>query len=190
MADLEQVSAEKPYITPESSSLEAELPSNLQNIAHHGFFGTLRHYETILDRKFGVEAHGPARILPEERNPVYNKWSNQAVMALMWASGTMNLSCFATGFLGWELGLDLSQTIGITFCASLVGAAVTVSTHVFPLGNAKCCFLVTDMSRVGVQQWDQELASGKFQSAATPLVGGHQKSLRSSMLLSRLDGHL
>jgi purine-cytosine permease-like protein len=28
-------------------------------------------------------------------------------MASLWASGTMNLSCFATGFLGWEMGLDL-----------------------------------------------------------------------------------
>jgi hypothetical protein len=28
-------------------------------------------------------------------------------MASLWASGTMNLSCFATGFIGWEMGLDL-----------------------------------------------------------------------------------
>lgn len=39
----------------------------------------------------------------------------------------MNLSCFATGFLGWELGLDLSRTITITIFSTLLGSAVTVS---------------------------------------------------------------
>lgn len=45
----------------------------------------------------------------------------------MWMSATMNLSCFATGFLGWELGLDLSRTITITIFSTLLGSAVTVS---------------------------------------------------------------
>ena len=46
----------------------------------------------------------------------------------------MNLSCFATGFLGWELGLDLSRTITITIFSTLLGSAVTVSkTH--PIGR-------------------------------------------------------
>jgi hypothetical protein len=105
---------------------EPELPPSLQAVAHKGFLGTLRHYEHLLDQKIGVEAHGPARILPEQRDPAYGKWSNQIVMALMWASGTMNLSCFTTGFLGWELGLSLSQTIWITIVASFLGSAVTV----------------------------------------------------------------
>ena len=114
----------KPYV----SGLEEdpELPPQLQKIAHKGFFGTLRHYEALLDKKLGVEAHGPARILPEDRDPAYGKWSKQIVMALMWASGTMNLSCFTTGFLGYELGLSLPQTIWITIVASFVGSAVTV----------------------------------------------------------------
>lgn len=91
----------------------------------NGFLATLRHYEDLLDKKMGVESQGPARMLPEDRDPAYSKWSNQIVMALMWASGTMNLSCFATGFLGWELGLDLSETIWITIVASFVGSMVT-----------------------------------------------------------------
>jgi hypothetical protein len=122
-SDLEEKGGIKPYVED-----DPELPPQLQAIAHKGFLGTLRHYEAVMDRKLGVEAHGPARILPEERDPAYGKWNQQIVMALMWASGTMNLSCFTTGFLGWELGLDLSQTIWITIVASFVGAAVTVRT--------------------------------------------------------------
>jgi hypothetical protein len=116
----------KPYVYNDDLSDEPELPPNLQAVAHKGFLGTLRHYEDLLDKKIGVEAHGPARILPEQRDPKNGKWSNQIVMALMWASGTMNLSCFTTGFLGWELGLSLSQTIWITIVASFIGSAVTV----------------------------------------------------------------
>jgi hypothetical protein len=116
------------YIKPDAefTSDEPELPPNLARIAHRGFFGTLRHFEAVLDNKLGVEAYGPARILPEERDPKYGKWSHQVVMCLMWASGTMNLSCFATGFLGWEFGLDLSTTIYITILASFAGSAITV----------------------------------------------------------------
>jgi hypothetical protein len=110
-----------------------ELPPQLQRIADKGFLGTLRHYEHLLDQKLGVEAHGPARILPEDRDPAYGRWNKQIVMALMWASGTMNLSCFTTGFLGSELGLDLSQTIWITIVASFVGSAVTVRESFMPL---------------------------------------------------------
>nr|POE87585.1 purine-cytosine permease fcyb [Quercus suber] len=46
-------------------------------------------------------------------------------MALVWASGTMNLSCFATGFLGWEFGLDLTSSICICIFASLLGGAAS-----------------------------------------------------------------
>lgn len=48
-------------------------------------------------------------------------------MALMWASGTMNLSCFATGFLGWEFGLDLKQNILTVIFGTLLGSMVTVN---------------------------------------------------------------
>lgn len=87
-----------------------------------GVLARLRHYEAILDHKLGVEKNGPARILPEDRTS-----PNQAIMALMWASGTMNLSCFATGFLGWEFGLDLKQSILTVIFGTLLGSMVTVS---------------------------------------------------------------
>ena len=88
-----------------------------------GVLARLRHYEALLDNKLGVEKNGPARILPEDRNA-----PNQAVMALMWASATMNLSCFATGFLGWEFGLDLKQSILTVIFGTLLGSMVTVRT--------------------------------------------------------------
>jgi len=108
----------------DSSKDERQSPSATVE-EYSGILGKLRYYENALDRKFGIESHGPARILPEARDPSYNKWSNQAVMALMWASGTMNLSCFATGFLGWEFGLDLRQSILVVIFGSLLGSAVT-----------------------------------------------------------------
>ena len=86
-----------------------------------GILARLRHYEALLDDKLGVEKNGPARILPEDRKP-----PNQAVMALMWASATMNLSCFATGFLGWEFGLNLKQSILTVIFGTLLGSMVTV----------------------------------------------------------------
>ena len=88
-----------------------------------GILARLRHYEALLDDKLGVEKNGPARILPEDRTS-----PNQAIMALMWASGTMNLSCFATGFLGWEFGLDLKQSILTVIFGTLLGSMVTVRT--------------------------------------------------------------
>ena len=89
-----------------------------------GILGRLRYYESLLDRKLGVEAQGPERVLPENRNP-----PNQLLMALVWASGTMNLSCFATGFLGFDFGLSLKQSILITIFATLLGGMVTVSDY-------------------------------------------------------------
>lgn len=143
MSDIEEKAGAKEntatFIYDSSSD---ELPPYVSASSSHGFFASLRnmltamrHFEAVMDRKFGVEAHGPARILPEERDPAYNKWSNQAIMALMWASGTMNLSCFTSGILGWELGLDLTQTILIIIFGSLLGSAVTVciSTNSMPV---------------------------------------------------------
>ena len=101
-----------------------------------GVLARLRRYEAVLDDKLGVEKNGPARILPEDRKP-----PNQAVMALMWASGTMNLSCFATGFLGWEFGLDLKQSILTVIFGTLLGSMVTVSS----LGSYFTLTIVTDV---------------------------------------------
>ncbi len=78
----------------------------------------------------------------------------------MWASGTMNLSCFTTGFLGWELGLSLSQAIWITIVASFLGSSITVcgTPFIFPLMASS--FLIVE-NRAGVRQWVLQLASDK-----------------------------
>ncbi len=148
--------AEDKGLRPDKSDLSdaPELPPDLQTVAHKGFLGTLRHYEDLLDKKIGVEAHGPARILPDGRDPAFSKWSQQIVMALMWASGTMNLSCFTTGFLGQELGLSLPQTIWITIVASFVGSAVTVRSLLSSLviSTSKDLPLLLSI-RAGVQPW-------------------------------------
>ena len=86
-----------------------------------GFFAKLRYYEDLLDRKLGIESHSLDRVHPENRNS-----PSPLVMAFMWASATMNISCFSTGFLGREFGLSLGETIPIVIFATLLGAMVTV----------------------------------------------------------------
>jgi|SRR3569833_295626 len=107
-------------------SSDSEVPPYMRSAARHGVLGTLRSLEETLDRKLGVESHGISRRRPEDKDPSYASWSNQAAMFMLWMSATMNLSCFATGFLGWEFGLDLRQNILIIVFATLLGSAVTV----------------------------------------------------------------
>lgn len=68
------------------------------------FLGKLRAFEATLDAKLGIESDAITRKLPEDKGPV--PWHHQLTMFFLWASGTMNTSCFATGFLGWEFGLS------------------------------------------------------------------------------------
>ena len=89
----------------------------------NGALSKLRSMEAAMDRKLGVESEAIDRKLPEERQPM--TWRSQLTMALLWASGTMNLSCMATGFLGWEFGLSLKQSILCVIFASLLGGAVS-----------------------------------------------------------------
>jgi hypothetical protein len=70
-----------------------------------GILARLRELEATMDRKLGIESHAIERKLPEDRTSL--TWKDSLTMASLWASGTMNLSCFATGFLGWKFGLDL-----------------------------------------------------------------------------------
>ena len=88
-----------------------------------GVLSKLRDLEAAMDRKLGVESEAIDRKLPEDREP--QPWHSQLVMALLWASGTMNVSCFATGFLGHEFGLNLKQSILIVIFASILGASVS-----------------------------------------------------------------
>ena len=70
-----------------------------------GFLARMREWEAAMDRKLGIESQAIERKQPEDR--VDLTWKDSLTMASLWASGTMNLSCFATGFLGWKFGLDL-----------------------------------------------------------------------------------
>ena len=88
-----------------------------------GILSRLRYFEAEMDRKLGIESQAIDRKLPEERKPV--SWHSQLTMFFLWASGTMNLSCFATGFLGWDFGLNLSRTIPLIIVGSLLGASIT-----------------------------------------------------------------
>ncbi|PYH46394.1 putative nucleoside transporter [Aspergillus saccharolyticus JOP 1030-1] len=85
-----------------------------------GFFPKVLYYEALLDKKLGIESNSIERVTPEKKQP-----PNSLAMALIWASATMNLSCFSTGFLGWEFGLSLGQVIPIIICATLLGGAIT-----------------------------------------------------------------
>lgn len=69
-----------------------------------GLLAALRRFEGNMDAKFGIESDAITRKLPEEKGHV--PWHHQMSMFFLWASGTMNTSCFATGFLGWEFGLS------------------------------------------------------------------------------------
>ncbi len=84
----------RPYLEEEKIGAAAEAASSSDNEAAPampttGFLATLRGYEAALDRKLGVESHGIARRRPEDRDPAYASWSNQAAMFLLWMSATM-----------------------------------------------------------------------------------------------------
>jgi NCS1 nucleoside transporter family len=88
----------------------------------NGILSRLRRLELLLDKKLGMEAEAIDRKLPEERRPF--TWHSHLSMCMLWASGTMNLSCVATGFLGWEFGLSLKQAILISLFSSILGASL------------------------------------------------------------------
>ena len=118
--------------TEKKLATEPEVASfDQENSEQRGLLARVRYYERWLDRKLGLESLGIDRVHPEDRKP-----PNPLVMAFMWASGTMNLSCFSTGFLGVEYGLSLGQTIPIIICASLLGSAVPVRISLLVLAVA------------------------------------------------------
>lgn len=110
-----------------TSSNEDSSPSEMRN--GDGILARLSAFERRMDKKFGMESEAIVRKRPEDKRPVH--WREELSMALLWASGTMNISCFATGFLGWEFGLSLRQSIVITIFASLLGGALTAYAATF-----------------------------------------------------------
>lgn len=89
----------------------------------NGILSRLRNLEARMDKKLGIESQAIERKLPEDRHPM--SWHSQAPMFCLWASGTMGLSCFATGFLGWEFGITLGQVIPLIIFGAIFGASIT-----------------------------------------------------------------
>jgi hypothetical protein len=134
-----------------------------------GFFARIRYYEELMDRKMGIESHSLDRVLPEARNP-----PNPLVMAFMWASATMNISCFSTGFLGYEFGLSLGDSIPIIIFATLLGACVTVR-----MSSPSQHFCKTDsFFRDGARPWDPAQDCARSPFPGTLLASTHRQSSR------------
>ena len=129
-----------------------EMYNNAPITQDNGILSKLRRLEATLDTKLGVESEAIVRKLPHEKRPV--PWHEQLTMALLWASGTMNTSCFATGFLGHEFGLSLKQSIVITIFASLLGGAVTGFAATF---GAATGLRQISMSRYSFGWWPNKL---------------------------------
>jgi NCS1 nucleoside transporter family len=117
--DPEKGPAEAKYPYAEQNSLDA-IP--VDNDAP-GLMGKMRALEARMDNKLGIESEAIVRKRAEDKRKVH--WVEELSMALLWASGTMNTSCFATGFLGWEFGLSLKQSILITIFASILAATLS-----------------------------------------------------------------
>lgn len=117
---------EEKRVASESVSSGQERPSegNASGVARDtGILASLRRLEDKMDVKLGIESEAITRKRAEDKGPV--PWTQELNMALLWASGTMNTSCFATGFLGWEFGLSLKQAILITIFGSILGGCIT-----------------------------------------------------------------
>lgn len=69
-----------------------------------GILARLLALEARLDARLGVEAEAITRKRAEDKH--YVPWHQQLNMMFIWASGSMNTSCFAIGFLGHDLGLS------------------------------------------------------------------------------------
>lgn len=110
-------------VSSNEESLPIESPGDATSSPLGRLLAILRDFEARMDRIFHLESEAIVRKRPEDKRPV--PWREQLSMALLWASGTMNTSCFATGLLGWEFGLSLRQSIVITIFASILGGALT-----------------------------------------------------------------
>lgn len=123
MAPVTSTTAKAMGFTSHADSSDEIIYNNTVVNQGSGLFSKLRYFEAEMDKRLGIESQAIDRKLPEERKPV--SWHSQLTMFFLWASGTMNLSCFATGFLGWEFGLNLSRTIPLIIFGSLLGASIT-----------------------------------------------------------------
>ncbi|QKX60369.1 uncharacterized protein TRUGW13939_07514 [Talaromyces rugulosus] len=112
-----------PRIAVDNSSNDEPNHATYSYAPKSGILASLRAFESRMDEKFHIESEAIDRKRPENKKHV--PWTEQLSMALLWASGTMNTSCFATGFLGAEFGLSLKQSVVVTIFASLLGGSLT-----------------------------------------------------------------
>lgn len=161
-----------------------ELYNNVHVTQDNGILSKLRLFEATLDRKLGIESQAIDRKLPEDKSHV--PWHQQLSMALLWASGTLNTSCFATGFLGHEFGLSLGQAVVITIFASILGSAVTGFTATF---GAATGLRQISVSRYSFGWWPNKIVAALNTitqigwSAVSCITGG-------LALIAVADGHL
>ncbi|KAJ5798705.1 nucleoside transporter [Penicillium pulvis] len=112
------------FSTVDQSSLDVAPAENNVAPSHEtGFLAKIRALEARMDKALGLESEAITRKRAEDKKPVH--WVEELSMALLWASGTMNTSCFATGFLGWEFGLTLKQSILISIFVSILAASLS-----------------------------------------------------------------
>jgi hypothetical protein len=163
----------QPAIVDEEKSTDLNVTAvEKKPVKPRGFFARIRYYEELMDRKMGIESHSLDRVLPEARNP-----PNPLVMAFMWASATMNISCFSTGFLGYEFGLSLGDSIPIIIFATLLGACVTVSMP-SPFATSLETLLFLFAFRVGARQWAPARDCARSPFPDTLLASTHRQSSR------------
>ena len=140
--DVISTPVESPVIPPKSKSAEhGPVEDRLAgSSAPAGFIARLKFFEDVLDRKIGVEGNGAA-----SGRTGQSMW----VMALLWASGTMNLGVFATGFLGWGYGLDLQTSVLVVVLGTFLGSLVTAWCATLGMFRTFfCCFLEIEEKRV------------------------------------------
>lgn len=102
-----------------SASVEDEIPPYMRDASKKGVLAKLRGWEEALDRKIGVETHGISRRRPEDRDPAFASWSNQAVMFLVSAPmKTPGASSGAT--YGFVMGFDTTRCTRPVHLAALV----------------------------------------------------------------------
>ncbi|KAL6817193.1 permease for cytosine/purines, uracil, thiamine, allantoin domain-containing protein [Trichoderma sp. SZMC 28015] len=94
-----------------------------------GFLASLRRFEARMDKALGIESHAIDRKTADQKRPV--KWYEELTMAFIWTSGTLNISCFSTGFLTWEFGLSLKQSLLIIIFACFTGGAISAYCATF-----------------------------------------------------------
>lgn len=106
--DLESNVAFKPSI--DVCNIPLEFYEGLEDEhKNRGVFEQLQRAEDWLGLKLGIETEAIERNGIHERSSFM--WLDAINMGMLWASGTINLTWLATGFLGTELGLNLSQSL-------------------------------------------------------------------------------